>query len=470
MIRETVSRGTESDGFKFYLADRPKEELLWTSGRQDLAYRHFLTWRAESLSDQISVLFSPNEIANYLLPQHSAIESVLELINQSELEEIWDEDETIGWIYQYFTPDEARRQARKESSAPRDGHELAFLNQFYTPRYVVEFLAENTLGKLWYDMMRGETSLVDSCRYLVYSSGQWQETPKKDPREIRIMDPACGSGHFLLYCFDLMLCIYEEAYTDPELGPALAREFPTLESFRMAAPGLIIEKNLYGIDIDPRATQITALALWLRAQRAYAEARVPVAERPTITKANIICAEPMPGEADMLEEFLCDLKPAPLRPLVREVFHRMELAGEAGSLLKIEEEIHDVVEEARERWGRSPREHQLSLFASERRNEPSEQLELGLLVMTTDEFWAEAEANIIESLKAYAERNGRNDGPFARRLFSEDTGCGFAFVDACRKQYDVVLMNPPFGQPSIHSKDYVARATPSRNTTWPALH
>jgi hypothetical protein len=133
VIRETVSRGTDSDGFKFYLADRPKEELLWTSGKQDLAYRHFLTWRAESLSDQISVLFSPNEIANYLLPQHSAIESVLELINQSELEEIWDEDETIGWTYQYFTPDEVRRQARQESSAPRDSHELAFRNQFYTP-------------------------------------------------------------------------------------------------------------------------------------------------------------------------------------------------------------------------------------------------------------------------------------------------------------------------------------------------
>lgn len=460
VIRETVSRGTDSDGFKFYLADRPKEELLWTSGKQDLAYRHFLTWRAESLSDQISVLFSPNEIANYLLPQHSAIESVLELINQSELEEIWDEDETIGWTYQYFTPDEVRRQARQESSAPRDSHELAFRNQFYTPRYVVEFLVENTLGKLWYDMMHGETSLVDSCCYLVYFPGQWQEMPKKDPREIRIMDPACGSGHFLLYCFDLMLCIYQEAYTDPELGPVLAREFPTLESLRMAAPGLIIEKNLCGIDIDPRATQITALALWLRAQRAYAEARVPVAERPTITKANIICAEPMPGQADMLEEFLRDLKPAPLRPLVREVFQRMELAGEAGSLLKIEEEIHDVVEEARERWGRSPREHQLSLFASERRDEPSEQLELGLLAMTTDEFWAEAEANIVESLKIYAEQNGQCDNPFARRLFSEDAGRGFAFVDACRKQYDVVLMNPPFGQPSTPSKDYITRSYP----------
>jgi len=457
MIREAVSRGTNSNGFKFYLADRPEEEFLWALGRQDVAYRHFLTWLAESLSDQINVLFSPHEIANCLWPQHSAVMSVLELINQPELDDIWNEDETIGWIYQYFTPDETRRLARKESSAPRDGHELAFLNQFYTPRYVVEFLVENTLGRLWYDMMKGDTSLVDSCCYLVHTPGKWRDTPKKDPREILIMDPACGSGHFLLYCFDLMLCIYEEAYTDPELGTALAQDFPTLESLRVAAPTLILENNLYGIDIDSRATQIAALALWLRAQRAYAEAEVPRDARPPITKANIICAEPMPGEDDMLEEFLRDLEPSALRPLIWEVFQRMQLAGEAGSLLRIEEEIHDVVEEAKERWGRSPREHQLSLFAHERREESSEQLESDLLAMTTDEFWEEAEASIIESLRVYAEQNGRNDGPFARQLFSEDAGRGFALVDACRKQYDIVLMNPPFGQPSITSKDYITK-------------
>lgn len=460
VIREAVSRGTDSNGFKFYLADRLEEEFLWASGRQDVAYRHFLTWLAESLSDQINVLFSPHEIANCLWPQHSAVMSVLELINQPELDDIWDEDGTIGWIYQYFTPDETRRQARKESSAPRDGHELAFLNQFYTPRYVVEFLVENTLGRLWYDMMKGDTSFVDSCCYLVHTPGKWRDTPKKDPRKILIMDPACGSGHFLLYCFDLMLCIYEEAYADPELGPALAQDFPTLESLRVAAPALILEKNLYGIDIDSRATQIAALALWLRVQRAYADGGIHRDARPPITKANIICAEPMPGEDDMLEEFLRDLELSALRPLVWEVFQRMQLAGEAGSLLRIEEEIHDVVEEAKERWGRSPREHQLSLFAHERREESSEQLELDLLAMTTDEFWREAEASIIESLRLYAEENGRNDGPFSRQLFSEDAGHGFAFVDACRKQYDVVLMNPPFGRPSVPSKDYITKNYP----------
>lgn len=456
LIREAMSRGTESTGFKFYLADRPQEELLWASGRGDLAYRHFLKWLAESLSGQIGVLFSTDEVANYLLPTHSAIQAVLELINDPQLEQVWDEDETIGWIYQYFTPDEDRRQARKESSAPRDSHELAFLNQFYTPRYVVEFLVQNTLGRLWYDMMRGNTVLIDSCRYLEYTPGEWRDVPKKDPRAIRIMDPACGSGHFLLHCFDLMLQIYEEAYADPDLGPDLARDYPTVDSLRTAAPALIMKNNLYGIDIDSRATQIAALALWLRAQRAYSDAGVESDQRPEIRKANIICAEPMPGEADMLEQFLSSLETPALRPLVRKVFQRMDRAGELGSLLKIDDEIRDVVEEAKERLERSPIEIQQSLFAGERRAEYGDQIELALLAMSSDEFWAEAEARVVESLRRYAEANGSNAGPSAKKLFAGDAGRGFAFVDACRKQYDVVLMNPPFGQPSVGSKQYIA--------------
>ena len=84
-----------------------------------------------------------------------------------------------------------------------------------------------------------------------------------------ILDPASGSGHFLLYCFDLLLAIYEEAYADPELGPALQKDYPTLDELRWDVPRLILAHNLHGIDIDLRASQIAALALWLRCQRAY---------------------------------------------------------------------------------------------------------------------------------------------------------------------------------------------------------
>src|SRR6266700_3282995 len=167
LIREAVSRGLKSRGFLFYLADHPADEQLWSSGSQDVAYRHFLAWLGGTLSTEIGVLFSPHDSASRLFPPHRVLEEVLELLNSEELKEVWGEDETIGWVYQYFTPKELRDQARKESQAPRNSYELAFRNQFYTPRYVVQFLTENTLGRTWYEMRQGNTRLKEQYSYLV---------------------------------------------------------------------------------------------------------------------------------------------------------------------------------------------------------------------------------------------------------------------------------------------------------------
>jgi len=205
-------------------------------------------------------------------------------------------------VYQYFTPKELRDQARNESVAPRNSYELAFRNQFFTPRYVVEFLTDNTLGRIWYEMRKGDTKLKQRCRYMVrrpievfLKEGEQPPAkavaqndepsqegllrlplyvphrPKKDPRDLKILDPASGSGHSLLYCFDLLQTVYEEAYNDPDLGPALQSDYKTVREYREDVPRLILDKNIYGIDIDLRASQIAALALWLRCQKAFQE-------------------------------------------------------------------------------------------------------------------------------------------------------------------------------------------------------
>jgi hypothetical protein len=213
LIREAVSRGLKSSGFMRYLSYNPEDEKLWSSGKQDLAYRHYLDWLAAERSEEIGVLFSPHDPANRLFPSQRVLDEVLALINDPELDSVWGEDETIGWVYQYFTPKELRDQARKESAAPRNSYELAFRNQFFTPRYVVEFLVDNTLGRMWYEMRGGNTRLKEICRYMVRRPNEViPHRAVKDPRDLKILDPACGSGHFLLYCFDLLLTIYEEAY------------------------------------------------------------------------------------------------------------------------------------------------------------------------------------------------------------------------------------------------------------------
>ena len=166
-FREAVSKGLKSQGFLFYLADHPEDERRYNAGDQEVAYRHFLNWLGGTLSQEIGVLFSPTDPANRVYPPQRVLDDVLDLLNSEELKGIWSEDETIGWVYQYFTPKELRDQARKESQAPRNSYELAFRNQFFTPRYVVEFLTDNTLGRIWYEMRKGETRLKDECRYMV---------------------------------------------------------------------------------------------------------------------------------------------------------------------------------------------------------------------------------------------------------------------------------------------------------------
>src|SRR5579863_270708 len=570
LIREAVSRGVKSNGFIFYVADHAEDEQLWSSGKQDIAYRHFLLWLGETLSEEIGVLFSPHDSASRLFPPYYVLERVLELLNSEELKDVWAEDETIGWVYQYFTPKELRDQARKESQAPRNSYELAFRNQFYTPRYVVQFLTENTLGRTWYEMLQGNTRLKEQCSYMVRRSDEvflakgdspeveqaqrwlqgedvpepdlwplahtvngylragkfgeesswWMKerlprlTPddakelktqelldllflfcryerfnegmldslsreitvirdnlrervhapnrenrsqdellrapffvpyrsQKDPREIHILDPACGSGHFLLYCFDLLETIYEEAYQDPELGPNLQKDYATLADLKKAAPGLILVHNLHGIDIDLRATQIAALALWLRAQRGYQVMNIKSANRPKITRSNIVCAEPMPGEKDMLEDFIRGLRPMILGNLVRTIFEKMQLASEAGSLLKIEEEIREAVLEAKQRWILRPRGEQFALWPEQALAKPAQpSLFEGI---TNKEFWNGVEARVIDALHQYAHSVSNSRG-LARQLFADDVVQGFAFIDICQKRFDVVLMNPPYGK------------------------
>ena len=471
LIADPVGKVLKSRGFLFYLPDHPEDERLWSGGEQETAYRHYLEWLNGTLSDEIGVLFSPQDIASGLFPPHRVLESVLELLNSAELQAIWKEDETIGWVYQYFTPKELRDQARKESAAPRNSYEMAFRNQFFTPRYVVEFLTDNTLGSTWYEMRGGETALKDECRYLVKETTGERRTQesatrrKKDPREIKVLDPACGSGHFLLYCFDLFQTIYEEAYDDEELAPKLRQDFPDAEEFRRAIPGLILAHNLHGIDIDLRVTQLAALALWLRAQRAFQEMGLKE-NRPRIKRMSFVCAEPMPGEDDLLEEFIAELSPHPLGELigelVRNVFARMKLAGEAGALVRIEDDISEPIEEARRAWqemlrSEAEREEELakrSALFDYRKEEAQKKLVFDIADITSEKVWHDAEAEVVQSLRDYARRAGNGKG-LLRRLFAEDAEQGFAFIDLCRQKFDVVLMNPPFGDASIPSKPYI---------------
>jgi hypothetical protein len=538
LVLPCVSQGDQSQGFKEFSGLAPGLIEL-----PDKGYRLYLECLFDEIGREVGVLFDRTDAASQLWPRRKALEAVLATLNTPELASVWGEDESIGWIYQYYNDPEERKKMREESSAPRSSRELAVRNQFFTPRYVVEFLTDNTLGRLWYEMTQGQTVLKEQCRYLVRRptevflgpasevSGQHQgaasgnrdqhqgsasvtnsttplipdsdagadaepctlsqedllrrpvyipHRPLKDPREIRLLDPACGSMHFGLYAFDLFNVIYNEAWeiahgTDDAAKSAetfapfvtFAASFADKTAFLREVPRLIVEHNIHGIDIDPRAAQIAGLSLWLRAQRAWHQAGVKPADRPRITRSNLVCAEPMPGEKELLHEFIEQQFPPGERPIfqhfLESIFERMKLAGEAGSLLRIEEEIRSAIDEARTAWGKI-QSRPLELFSTTELNRVSRApelpgLESAISRLTPDsrplssasaprtltpDYWTLLEQRIYDALEAYAEQ-AENGGGFQRRLFADDAAQGFAFIDLCRKRYDVVVMNPPFG-------------------------
>ncbi len=467
LVVECVRQGMASEGFRLF--DRLTGGAL---GPRYDTYRAFLESLFDELALDLGVLFDRSTPLSHVFPAERALEDVLKWLNDPALAHLWKEDETIGWIYQYYNDEAERKQMRDESQAPRNSRELAVRNQFFTPRYVVEFLSDNTLGRLWYEMREGDTRLAEECRYFVRTpspqplspaEGRGEGAgarPKKDPREIKMLDPAGGSGHFGLYCFDLFEIIYAEAYDDPDVGPALQADYPDRAAFLRDVPQLILAHNIHIIDIDPRAVQIAALALWLRAQRSFQRLGLKPPERPQIRKVNVVCAEPMPGDRALLDEFAATLRPAVLGDLVRVIFDKMQLAGEAGSLLKIEEEIQDAIAEAKRQWLNRDQTEQLSLFASERHPARAEQASLfDLSGITEEQFWDEAEARVLEALQGYAEL-ASNGATARRKLFAADVAHSFAFIDVCHQRYDVALMNPPFGEAGKESKPYIEHTYP----------
>ena len=447
----------------------------------------------DELAIDLGVLFDRYSLHGLLFPGETTLKATLELIDASELAHVWAEDEAIGWVYQYFNSEEERRRMRKESSAPRNSRELAVRNQFFTPRYVVEFLTDNTLGRIWYEMRKGETHLVKRCRYLlsrpseiflvagesatddVRECARVEQAERltrpvhiahresKDPRDLKVLDPASGSGHFLLYAFDLLETMYEEAWADPEApasektGSRLTEDYATIEDLRAALPALILRHNLWGVDIDPRAAQIgrarTMAPCAARMEGPGTGARrIPGAESE---KSNIVSAEPMPGEREFLAEFTGKLRPQLLGQLVETVFEKMRLAGEAGSLLKIEREIEGAIATARDEWA-SAGQVEMDPDALGIRESAGAYDFTGV---TDAIFWEGVERVIIDALEEYAEAAQAGKG-LGRRLFADDAVQGFAFVDLCRQRFDVVLMNPPFGAASKQAKSYINSAYP----------
>ena len=372
LILPAVSQGFNSAGFLAY--DEVSKKL------QLPTYQRY-TMLIHSVFDELSIelpsvfdRFSPYGL---IFPDEQTLIKLLDLLNQADLSNwydeqngctlnFWKEDETLGWIFQDYNSLEERRKMREESNKPRNSREMAVRNQFFTPEYIVRFLIDNSLGRIWYEMTGGQSEIADKvCKYMVIRPDEELiQREIKEPTEIRTMDPTCGSMHFGIYVYAVYEYIYLDAWDNhPNLLHSF-RELYSRESFRKQIPALILENNIYGCEIDPRALQLAALSLWLRAQRSYSEMNILPAERPLITRSNLVLAESMPGNKRLLKGLLEEVD-APTRRLINKVWEKMQFVGEAGLLFKMEKEIDDEIDYLRQNWAKVNQFRYATLFSTD---------------------------------------------------------------------------------------------------------
>lgn len=212
-----------------------------------------------------------------LLAGDSVLNRSVEVLTEDACKDV----EVIGWLYQFYISerkDEVFAGFKNNKKAGAD--EIPAATQLFTPHWIVRYLVENSVGRLWM-LNHPDSRLVDRMDYYIAPVDEETEFLKiAGPEELKVIDPACGSGHMLTYAFDLLYAIYEEeGYAPSEI------------------PGLIVSNNLYGNEIDPRAGALAAFALTMKA----AATRKLFLKKPV--EPNICVLEPIsfgPGELDYL--------------------------------------------------------------------------------------------------------------------------------------------------------------------------
>jgi len=317
-ILQEAKQGHIDDELERYLNRQRIFDLL--DGRlpsvdpQQEAYRYLLVAACNRYYELMPFMFE--RIADYtelLMPDDLLSESsVLHAVREAMTPEACRDVEVIGWLYQFYISekkDEVFEGLKKNKKITPDNIPAA--TQLFTPHWIVRYLVENSLGRLWM-LNRPNSRLAERMDYYIRPEQEESDFIRvASPEELKICDPACGSGHMLVYAFDLLHAIYEEeGYDAPEI------------------PRLILENNLYGIEIDERAGELAAFALFMKARRKYRRFfRKPV-------QPNVCVLENIVFRAGQLKSYMDELGPDLFSVNLQNTLHQFREADNFGSLIR----------------------------------------------------------------------------------------------------------------------------------------
>ena len=403
VIRRRAEHGNLSYSHKMWLEEHPDMRSAERMGLKDF------------LSDKFQQLFEEYGIPLYkaahpyaVMPTADELDEIITAFNDIEQDEqcgsnIWKGDDILGWMYENFNTVE--KVQLKESGEKIEYDKVFLQSQIYTPQWVVKFLVDNTLGKQYLEMYPDSRFMIDEetgkTKYLIANAPKHQvRHPKPNGiLDIKLIDPACGSGNFLIYAFT----VFYDMYVDQ-------MENYGADFSRRDIPKLIVENNLYGVDLDERAVQITQIALFIKAMQLKGRrGKMP-------TYCNVVSSHFSLPDYETIEATFkmgdthWDEKQ---REMLKDIWNDLCNAHKFGSLLRLKEKIEAMMPE-----------QERSLFNDEQIH---------------DFFSFKNQA--IEMLRKQVQLwGGEGSNAYSLSLVND----AMTFLDILTTSFDVAVANPPY--------------------------
>lgn len=428
-------------------------------------YRVLLHLLFDELSIELPGVFGQVGLTALFPVPAATLREVIEALNQKSLDSVWADDTALGWVYQFWNDPEREALDDKINGGGKiEPHEIASKTQMFTERYMVEWLLQNSLGQTWLAMCKkhGWTPDFEQVREgLEQRRAEWRkkrdagevaadelmpihpvgpdgdleerwkywvqqpmpaDAPAQAPErlaDLKLLDPACGSGHFLVIAFDQLASLYREE----------ARHARASVSDEQIAQS-IIENNLHGVDIDPRAIQIAAAALWLKAKLFCP--KVQIARMNLVAPAFKLAG--LSADDAALTELKKRLNAEVGIPesLTAGLVAALDGVDHLGTLLRVDKKVREALSSyEKENFGLGAVQAQTLLFGEE----PKEKMQL-----TLDEAEASVTAQLARFLSAH---EGASD--LGLRLEGEQLAAGVRFLQLVREgTFDLVVGNPPY--------------------------
>lgn len=400
---EIIARRIEYGGKSF-------EHNAWLEENPD-----GLTQERDGLIEFLSAIFE-RESKNFpifssaypysIMPRADELNEIIEAFDSVSAdpdcgEDIWRGDDILGWLYENFNAVE--KAQLKEDGGKTEYDKVSLQSQVYTPQWVVKFLVDNTVGKMYLEMypeseIDRKTDETGDIKYRIANRPKEKTRKDKDLRKWRIIDPACGSGNFLIYTMSLLYDLYLDQ----------AENFGADYS-RRDIPAMIVENNLYGVDLDERAVQLSQIALRIKARELSGK------RGKSPSKTNVVCSNFILPDYEQVRHMVewsdWDKQKA---NTVEKVWNDLTQASKFGSLVRVEQPLRELVEaQSIAKEGLFAGEDETSLFNFRR--------------------------NAIDSIKEQFRRYVTTDS-----LTSTKVEDALTFLDILSTPFDVAVANPPY--------------------------